>query len=324
MLDGGTGQRMTGAPGGRSTAKSLRHQALLYSGDHDYLRGIRDFVDAGIAAGQPALIAVPPHRLDLLREAYAASPDVRLVDIGDVGRNPARILPGLLFPYLAEQAGRPARIVSEPIWSGRPVAAYPRCVQHEALTNIALADEAVSVLCPYEATALGADVIADAASTHPVLIRDGDARSSPGYGRPESVVDAFNRPLPEPTFPPSTLLFDAAGLSGMRALVAALAEEAGLKPERVGELQLAVNEIATNAVTHSPREPAVLRVWADPDGMVCEVIGSSVLTDRLAGLVPPSPTSDRGRGLFLVNYLCDLVHVHTDDRSTTVRVHMGW
>ena len=135
------------------------------------------------------------------------------------------------------------------------------------------------------------------------------------------MVDAFNRPLPEPTRTPSTLLFDASGLSGMRALVAALAGDAGLAPDRVADLRVAVSEIATNAVTHGGPS-AVLRAWADGDGMVCEVTGSSVLTDRLAGRIPP-PLSDRGRGLLLVNSLCDLVEVHTDDSSTTVRLHVN-
>jgi hypothetical protein len=32
--------------------------------------------------------------------------------------------------------------------------------------------------------------------------------------------------------------------------------------------------------------------------------------------------SEHGRGLLLVNYLCDLVRVHTDLSSTTIRLHM--
>jgi anti-sigma regulatory factor (Ser/Thr protein kinase) len=315
---------MTSASKAVSTSGVLRHQALLYRGDDDYLSGLGGFVEAGLAADEPVLVAVPAHRLEPLAKAYATVEGVRLVDMSEVGRNPARIIPAVLHGFLAEHPGRRVRIAAEPIWPGRSAAAYPRCVQHEALVNIALADQPATIVCPYDAAGLDADVIADAASTHPVLIRNGDRQASPGYGQPEAVVDAFNRPLPEPPTPPSTLLFDASGLSGMRALVAALSGEAGLGRQRAGELQVAVNEIATNAVRHAPREPAVLRVWTEETGMVCEVIGSSVLTDRLAGRVPPALTSDRGRGLLLVNYLCDLVHVHTDERSTTVRVHMDW
>jgi len=40
------------------------------------------------------------------------------------------------------------------------------------------------------------------------------------------------------------------------------------------------------------------------------------------GRVPPMQESDRGRGLLMVNYLCDLVRIHSVAGSTTVRVHM--
>lgn len=312
---------MTLEPDAPPEGVSLRHDALFYYGDEDYVAGIRTFVEAGLAADEPVLIAVPGARLDLLRAALGTSTELRFVDMARDGRNPAWIIPGVLHAFVAEHAHRRVRIVGEPIWPGRAAIAYPRCVQHEALVNIALSDRPVSILCPYDAARLDVDVIADAASTHPYLIRAGDRQSSAGYGSPENVVDAFNRPFPEPPASASALRFEAAGLAGMRALVAALAAEAGVPPDRIDDLRVAVNEIATNAVVHSGR-PALLRVWSDDEGLVCEITGSSVLTDRLAGRLPPSPTSDRGRGLLLVNYLCDLVQVHTDDQSTTVRLHM--
>ncbi|MEQ4301845.1 sensor histidine kinase [Plantactinospora sp. B6F1] len=305
----------------RPEAGTLRHDALFYRTDDDYVSGIRSFVEAGLGAGEPVLVAVPGIRLDLLRATLGAGTELRFVDMAREGRNPGWIIPGVLHAFVEEHAPARVRVVGEPVWPGRSALAYPRCVQHEALINIALADRAASVLCPYDAARLDADVIADAASTHPFLIRDGDRRASAGYGRPEGVVDSLNLPFPAPPSTASTLFFEAAGLSGMRAMVAALAREAGLDRDQVEDLRLAANEIATNAVVHSGR-PAVVRVWPDGDGLVCEITGSSVLTDRLAGRLPPSPVSDTGRGLLLVNYLCDLVQVHTDSTSTTVRLHM--
>ncbi|GIG92616.1 sensor histidine kinase [Plantactinospora endophytica] len=312
---------MTFDPAVRPEAGSLRHDAFFYRTDDDYVRGIQSFVSEGLAAAEPVLIAVPGARLDLLRAALGTSTELRFVDMGREGRNPGWIIPGVLHAFVEEHTPVRVRIVGEPIWPGRSALAYPRCVQHEALINIALADRPVTVLCPYDSVRLDVDVVADAASTHPYLIRDGDRQPSAGYGRPETVVDAFNLPFPTPPPSASTLFFEASGLSGMRALVAALAREAGLGREQVEDLRVAANEIATNAVMHSGR-PAVARVWLDADGLVCEITGSSVLTDRLAGRLPPSPLSDTGRGLLLVNYLCDLVQVHTDATSTAIRLHM--
>lgn len=304
-----------------SQAGSLLHDALFYRNDDDYVAGIRSFVQAGLAVDEPVLIAVPGARLDLLRTVFGASTDLRFVDMARDGRNPAWIIPGVLHAFVAEYAHTRVRIVGEPIWPGRSTVVYPRCVQHEALINIALADRPASILCPYDSARLDVDVIADAASTHRYLIRDGDRQPSAGYGHPERIVDSFNLPFPAPEPTVATLFFEASRLSAMRALVAEQAGEAGLPADRIEDLRVAANEIATNAVVHSGR-PAVVRVWPDEEGVVCEITGSSVLTDRLAGRIPPSPTSDRGRGLLLVNYLCDLVQVHTDDTSTTVRLHM--
>jgi anti-sigma regulatory factor (Ser/Thr protein kinase) len=302
-------------------AGSLRHDAFFYRDDDDYVTSIRSFVETGLAADEPVLIAVPGARLDLLRTALDARTDLRFVDMARDGRNPAWIIPGVLHAFVAEHARARVRIVGEPIWPGRSATAYPRCVQHEALINIALSDRPVSILCPYDSARLDVDAIADAASTHPYLIRAGDRQPSAGYGRPEGVVDALNLPFSPPEPSAATLFFDASGLSEMRAMVATLARQAGLSAERVEDLRVAANEIATNAVLHSGR-PAMARAWLDEEGVVCEITGSSVLTDRLAGRIPPSPVSDSGRGLLLVNYLCDLVQVHTDETSTAVRLHM--
>ncbi|MDG4788368.1 sensor histidine kinase [Micromonospora sp. WMMD1102] len=312
---------MTFEPATRPGTGPLRHDALFYRTDDDYVTGVRSFVRAGLVAGEPVLIAVPGLRLDLLRTALGGGTELRFVDMAREGRNPGWIIPGVLHAFVEEHAPARVRVVGEPVWPGRSAQAYPRCVQHEALINIALAGRPVSLLCPYDAVRLDVEVIADAASTHPFLIRDGDRQPSAGYGHPENVVDSFNQPFPTPPPSASTLFFESSGLSGMRAMVAALAHQAGLDREQVDDLRVAANEIATNAVVHSGR-PAVARVWLDDDGLVCEITGSSVLTDRLAGRLPPSPVSDSGRGLLLVNYLCDLVQVHTDNTSTTVRLHM--
>lgn len=302
---------------------TMRHEALLYANDGDYLAGARDFVEAGLAAAEPVLVAVPDGRLDLLRRGLnGAGGRVRFVDMAQVGRNPGRIIPGLLHAFVAEHAGRRVRMIGEPIWPGRPADAYPRCVQHEAMINLALADRPATILCPYDAQRLEPEALADAARTHPVLVQAGTRRTSSGYATPEAVMAAYNRPLPEPPTPPAVLIFDSGELPVVRQFVGDVAVRASLPPERVDDLLVAVNELATNAVTHG-RGPATLRVWHEDDSLVCEVRDGGEMTNLLAGRIPPPHTSEGGRGLMLVNLLCDLVHIHTRRASTTVRLHMA-
>jgi hypothetical protein len=45
------------------------------------------------------------------------------------------------------------------------------------------------------------------------------------------------------------------------------------------------------------------------------------LEDLVVAAWPPR-TADRGRGLWLVNQLCDLVELRSDEEETVVRLHM--
>jgi anti-sigma regulatory factor (Ser/Thr protein kinase) len=235
------------------------------------------------------------------------------------GRNPGRIIPWVLHAFIDEHAGRRARIIGEPIWDGRSADEYPACAQHEALINEAFTGVPAIILCPYDAIRLTPRVLADAVVTHPVLV-DRDRRwPSPGYA-PLDLVAAYNVPLPRPEGPPSELLFGDESLSLVRRFVAEQAVRAGLAADRVDDLQIAVNELATNTISHGGGT-GTLRAWHTADLFVCEVTDAGRITDPLAGRLPPGPTSEGGRGLVIVHHLCDLVRLYTGDGGTTVRLY---
>jgi len=281
-----------------------------------------DFLRAGLAVGEPSLVAVPGRNGTVIRSALGEDAGrVRFINMAEAGRNPGRIIPGVLHAFVNEHEGTRVRIIGEPIWAGRSGTEYPACVQHEALINLALGESPAWILCPYDTEALPTEAIDDAFRTHPVLV-DGDNRwLSRHYSGAGPVVSAYNRPFPEPTEPWVSLTFYAGELSEVRAIVTDQAVLAGLLPDRMDDLQIAVNEVATNAITHTSG-PGRLRVWREPDRVVCEVASPGRLTNPLAGRVPPEPESERGRGLVLVNHLCDLVRLYTDDRQTVLRLHV--
>jgi len=97
---------------------------------------------------------------------------------------------------------------------------------------------------------------------------------------------------------------------------------AGLVPERVDDLQLAVTEICTNAVIHDGDGLGSLRLWTEDNLVVCEVCGAGQISDFMAGRVLPSPERPHGRGLLMVNRLCDLVQTHTGPTGTRTRLSM--
>ncbi|MGI5484387.1 anti-sigma factor RsbA family regulatory protein [Streptomyces lavendofoliae] len=301
------------------TAEPFTHPALFYADETDYLAGTLPFVEGGLAAGEPVAVAVPGQKLALLREVLGGDADrVKLLDMEQAGRNPGRIIPRVLRGFADAHPGRRVRIIGEPIWQGRTAGEYPACAQHEALINHAFTGRDATILCPYDTSKLDEAVLADARVTHPVLIEDGVERASDAYA-PDLIVSGYNLPLSRPPGA-AWLAYDADRLPDARHFALERAGRLGLPADRHDDVALAVAELTTNSVVHGGGA-GTLWVWAEDDQLVCEVRDRGRLTDPLAGRRPARPGQIGGRGLLLVNYLSDLVRVHTGDEGTTVRCY---
>lgn len=135
------------------------------------------------------------------------------------------------------------------------------------------------------------------------------------------MVDEFNLPLPPPPADAAVLDYtDRSALPRVRLFVSRQAEAAGLAEERVREVVVAANELASNTVEHTAEGGRVV-VWTDPGVLVCQVEDTGYLPDPLVGRLRPDVTRSRGRGLLFVNQLCDLVRVHTRPGYTGFRLH---
>jgi anti-sigma regulatory factor (Ser/Thr protein kinase) len=296
------------------------HEGLFYRDDPGYLAGTLPLLYAAVAAEEPCMVAAPPSRVALLEQRLGAlAAHVRFHDMTAAGRNPARIIPWVLTRFADEHAGRPVRIIGEPIWAGRSAEEYPVCVQHEAMINVAFAGRAGTILCPYDAAALAPGVIGDAEQTHPVLVEAGARTVSRRYD-PHRIVRAYNRAPAEPPPGASATFFQAADLPFVRALVADRAAAAGLDDDRAADAVQAVHELAANSVVHGGGT-GTLRTWRLADRLVCEVRDFGRLASPLAGRLRPPLTAEHGRGLVVVHWLADLVQTFTCQTGTTTRVH---
>jgi anti-sigma regulatory factor (Ser/Thr protein kinase) len=274
-----------------------------------------------VALSEPALSEPALSRATRGEVAPGAPADrLRLVDMTEAGRNPGRIIPWVLHAFIQRHAGKRVRIVGESIWAGRTAEEYPACAQHEALVNVTLAGYPATILCPFDASRLDPQVLTDAGRTHPVVTGDGRRWCSPEY-RPESVIGAYDQPLPDVPACAAAVEFDGTGLAELRDLIADRARRAGMTERRVVDLQLAVNELVSNAVLHGAGG-GTLWMWTVAGGLACEVRDHGRALVPLAGRVPPGPGSVRGRGLVLVNYVSDLVRIHTRPDGTAVRLYM--
>jgi anti-sigma regulatory factor (Ser/Thr protein kinase) len=301
-----------------------RHEAFLWKGEDEFLAGTLPFVLDGLRRAQPVMVAVIQQRIDLLRAALGrdAAARVQFVDMAEIGRNPARIIPAWRA-FIEEHGagGRPVRGIGEPIWAGRRAAEVTECQMHEALLNLAVEPHVpLWLLCPYDVAALAPDVVTEAHRSHPVLVDVEDYRGSRLYGGSHHVDTVFGSDLPELAAPAWRRTFASADLGAVREDVVGHARQAGVPAERTADLALALHEVAANSVEHGHGEGR-LRIWREDDALVCEIRDVGRIGDPLVGRTLPAWDDEGGRGLWLANQLCDLVQVRSGDAGTTVRVH---
>jgi anti-sigma regulatory factor (Ser/Thr protein kinase) len=298
------------------------HPALFYQSQQEYLSGLLPFITGGLEADQPVLVAVPGPNLALLRDALGpAAAEVTMADMTDAGRNPGRILGGVLSAFADKHAPRSVRIIGEPIWPGRSDAEYPACVQHEALINNAFAGRDLAVLCPYDVTRLEPVVIADARSTHPVLWQAGMPEQDSDAFAPVAVWEHYNRPLATGSTAVTYTVNQLADLGGVRQFSAVYSQWFDLPSHITTNLQLIANELATSSLGHNGA-PCQLALWQHDGHLICEARDNGHLDDPLAGRRPYSSDTVRGRGLFVVNGLADLVRIYTTAGRTIIHAYL--
>jgi anti-sigma regulatory factor (Ser/Thr protein kinase) len=302
---------------------NFRHDALFYSDEDEFLRGTLPFIADGLAADEPLMIAVSDAKLALLKEALGGEADgVLFMDAHAHARNPARLIPAWREFLLDHAPDGRARGIEESVWPGRSAAELSECERHEALLDTAFADQpGFRMLCPYDVGALGAPAIDAARLTHPLSERGAD-RAQNGHSRAASRPPRpFDGTLPEPGGEVERLAFTAGGLGEVRNLVSRRAAHAQLSDEAREGLVLAINELVTNSVQYGGGG-GTIAIWMEGDSLLCEVRDHGRIEDPLIGRLAPPLDLHGGRGIWLVNQLCDLVQIRWTSAGNVVRVHM--
>lgn len=307
----------------RGAAAGFRHQALIYDDDDRFFAGVSGFVTAAVDANEPVAVVVAASKIDRLRRELGREGDqVQYADMTEVGSNPARIIPVWRDFVDGHPTAARLRGVGEPMWAGRSHAEMAECQLHESLLNVAFAGVSdFHLVCPYDASALDPETIALAEHTHPTMERDGHLEPSTAYDGPSGALGLFTTPLPRPDADVDELRFTLGPLHDVRRFVADAARRAGLTGERVDDVVLAANEIASNSVLHGGGA-GVIRTWQLRDTFLCEVRDAGQIGDPLVGRVRPRREEMNGRGVWMANELCDLVQVRSPATGTVVRLHM--
>jgi anti-sigma regulatory factor (Ser/Thr protein kinase) len=297
------------------------HTALLHDGGSDYARAVGGFLRDALERGHRTLVMAPPARMDLVRSELGSDADeVTFVEDG-VAYAPQWNAYRVLLDFTAAAPGVRSCVVAEQALSVRvppEVVDYRRL---ESAANLVFAERAVDLLCPYDTVALPPHLLDIALATHASVLADGVVVPNPGFHDPLALL----RELAAVVTPPGdAVTLDCASPSDIslaRRMVRLHGAEAGLRPDLVADMALAVTEVLTNALVHGA-PPALVHIYDEEATWVCHVQdGGAGLADPLTGLLPPAQPSDHGYGLWLARQLCAAVDVGNDLSETHVRLH---
>ncbi|MEV0968398.1 ATP-binding protein [Microtetraspora glauca] len=120
------------------------------------------------------------------------------------------------------------------------------------------------------------------------------------------------------------LTFSLDDLPDVREFAAVQARSQGMREDAVGDFVVALNEVATNAVTHGASE-ARLRLWGDRDGLVVDVHdeGRVWRPESPPGRVAPPENATSGMGLWVARRLSTDIYVETGSNGTTVTMRFS-
>lgn len=301
------------------------HEALPYHGRDQFVASCTSVVRHGLNQNERMIVLATQDKLDQVQDALGnIAEDVALVATDEHGRNPSR-LTTMLHSFQAAGDGRHSRGVQETAVVGRSSAAQAEVELAEHMLNDpSLRAWQLSVTCLYDTAELDERTLLAMRRSHAVIRAATNettgATVNPDY-QPDLAATVFGTPLDAPPADALRASVTSGGLVRARAFVRATAARFRLPADRVDDLVLAVNEVVTNSIRFGGGR-AELAMFTDVGAVVCDVRDSGRLTDPFVGRIAPLPDATGGRGMWLVNQLCDLVQVRSGEGGTAVRLYL--
>ncbi|MCO1656370.1 anti-sigma factor RsbA family regulatory protein [Pseudonocardia humida] len=296
------------------------HQALFYDSDDELLDAVVPFVEEGLKATEPTLVALNDRASDLLREAVG-HPDLIFLGGRTRRHDPASTIRHhreLLAAHVADGA-RHIRVVGETPHPGHG-SPWDWWARYEAAINHAYAEFPLSNVCPYDRRITPGAVLEDVMRTHPWLAADDGAHvANAHYEEPRRFL--LGRPVSadplETTSPPRFELLDPTPAAARRA-ARACADLLPADAVDADDVVMCVNEAVTNALTHG-RSPVRVRLWCSADRLVASVADRGAgPPDPFVGLLPAASRGSAGLGLWMAHQMCSHVTFHRTEDAFSI------
>jgi anti-sigma regulatory factor (Ser/Thr protein kinase) len=315
---------MTGAPTGRA---GFRHETGLYGSDRELLDLVGPFLQEGLDAGEPTVVAFTPRNTALVRDAFGPGPAIEYVPAGQQYARPAAAIVSYQqrFAELAAHGPPTIRVVAEVPPDGIGTS-WQEWLRYEAVAEEAFGPYPVWAICSYDLRVTPDPVVEDVLAAHRYIAGDGGHHGNPRFDDPAALVGRRlqERPALHPmqASPPFEVLL-APTPSSARRVAADAARHAGLDPLATEDAIVVASELVTNSYLHGS-EPVTLALWSDPGRVLMTVTdGGHGPTDVLVGLLGPSGGVVGGRGLWLTNQLTSEVTLDYHDDGFTIRALVG-
>ena len=196
------------------------------------------FVGEGLSSDEPILVAVQRRHMENLRAALGGTPEgLTVYPVEDWYETSARTR-DKFARWVLERTARAGRIrlIGEQPWALGHEAQVRDWARHESVINVAFARLPLTLICPYDASALPEEVLGHARDTHPEIV-DGDSSSSSTYVDPRDFWGDSTRPWRlSATLPSLDLQFELDDLPVVRRLIGSFALDAGLTGARTEEI----------------------------------------------------------------------------------------
>lgn len=296
---------------------------MLYSSPGELLDAVVPFVRAGLDAGEPVHLNLPPVHTGAVRDALG--PDAGRVSWTDTYRwepHPSRrqrAIEDLVDERLREGAAG-LRYVGECAWPTGPDHLVSEWNRLDAVLNHSLAGRPVDMLCLYDSVSLAEAVIEEALCAHPHVGVGKASRVNDGYVPPEELVARLR---PGELAPPAGAAREVvANTRAARSFLRRVLADRSLRPEQCDDAALVITELTANALNAGAGEVQAA-CWPEAHGLVVQVDDDGPgLSDPLAGYRRPDPESTSGRGLWMARQLADVVRFTSGPGGTSIRFEM--
>jgi anti-sigma regulatory factor (Ser/Thr protein kinase) len=300
-----------------SPRSALRHNALVYESQDEYLARAVPFLEEGVEAGEGAIVAHTKPGLAMMREAlgdHAAG--VTFVDVSAAYTRPARTLAAYHEVYAEQLARTPTLRAVADVQFGPDPAEWDLWTGYEAVFNRSFGHLPAWVLCSYDANGTPDPIIEGVWQTHPEVVDGDTCRTNDRYEDPDRLLRRI-------AAPPSRL-------SGLRSIPFGRSTEElreRLAPELTAErvsaahsldALLAVSEVADNAIAHGGGIRDV-RIGRARGRLVCEIVdGGGGFDDPTAGYL--APRDGVGTGLWVARQLTWRIDFFQSPAGFTARI----